>query len=100
MERYQEQAMIKAMAQRREDLRPLREEIAQKIERLRQLGFRWRAIRGVIDEYLPGQYSAITERGSWWSAVGKRNGAKILAALDTLTQLPPSDQLFDPRDLY
>jgi hypothetical protein len=34
-----------------------------------------------------------SQRGAWWSKVGKRNGAKLLEALTDARMQPPKGQL-------
>ena len=84
----QEHAIAAARGERRDELLAMRTEIADRIELLG-----WRRCRPVIAEVMGLPSSVIVAHGAWWSAVGKRAGPRILAALDDLEN-SPSDKLF------
>ena len=86
---FQRQAMMRAQAERREELRPLREAIDAAIEQLKHQGVPFRRIRPVIEATIGVEVKS--QRGRWWGSVGKRNGPKLLAALQAI---PRQERMF------
>lgn len=75
----QEHAIAQARAERREELFPLRAEINEAIDRIG-----WRQAKPLVEAVLRKTYPDIhlsSQRGGWWGLVGKRNGPKLVAAL-------------------
>lgn len=67
--------IARSTVERRDDLLPLRRDIDTLIS---QLG--WKTARPIVETYI-GVPAGPSQRGAWWSRVGKRNGAHLLEAL-------------------
>jgi hypothetical protein len=63
--------VARSTVKRREDLLPLRREIDSLIS---QLG--WKRARPIVERYI-GVPAGPSQRGAWWSRVGKRNGEQL-----------------------
>lgn len=80
-------AIARAREERRVELAPLRQEVANAIA---VLG--WRRAGPVVRAVMaPVPVSGL--HGGWWSVVGKRNGARLLEALAGVSE-PPRQRRF------
>lgn len=79
-----------ATAARREELLPLRAEVADAIE---QVG--WRRARPVVEEVLGVHASG--PHGGWWGRVGKRSAPKLLRALGERLEVTVQLTLFTEK---
>jgi hypothetical protein len=86
---YQRRAIIAAKDSRREELAPLRAEIEHQINIVKASGITWARLRPELTRIVG--FPIERQRGAWWGAVGKRNGAKIL---EYLASLPRSEKMF------
>jgi hypothetical protein len=86
LEQRQSYAISKARERRRAELTPVRKQVDHAITRLG-----WRRARPIVSEVMG--FPLRSQRGAWWSRVGKRNGAKLLEALAEARRRPPVGQL-------
>lgn len=70
----QERAIACARARRAVELAPLRADVAAAVDHVG-----WHGARPVVEAVLGVRASG--RHGGWWSKVGKRSGARLLAAL-------------------
>ncbi|MGH9291608.1 MAG: hypothetical protein ACRDZ6_02345 [Acidimicrobiales bacterium] len=86
-ESWQYGAIRRSRERRRVELAPLRSAVADEIERLG-----WRTAKPLVVEIM-APLRIVGPRGGWWSAVGKRQGPRLLEALRE-TPAPPRQQRF------
>ena len=88
MSARQRWAIHRSRAERQKALAPLRVEVAEVISLVG-----WRQARPVVENVLG--LGGLTQRGWWWSRLGKRNGARILTELRALAEGTRQMTLFD-----
>jgi hypothetical protein len=84
-EQRRARAIARARERRRAELEPLRVAVDDAIS-----GLGWRRVRPVVEAVMG--FPIRSQRGAWWSRVGKRNGGRLLVALSEARQ-DPSPQL-------